>query len=58
MPCEKERFWVEEGLIEQGQLIFGERKERARDLKTGCFGKEDDYVREACLGSSVAVSRL
>jgi len=49
---------VEEGLIEQGRLIFGEGKERARELKVGCVGKEEDYVGETCLGSSVAVKRF
>ena len=28
------------------------------ELKAGCFGKEDDYVGEACLGSGVAVKRF
>ena len=55
MPCEQEGFWVEGDLFEQGRLIFGERRERARELKAGYFGKEDDYVGDACLGSSVAV---
>ena len=48
-------FWFEEGLIEQGRLIFGERRERARELKADCFRKKDDYVGDACLGSSVVV---
>jgi len=42
-------------MIKQGWLVFGERRESGRELKAGCFRKEDDYVGDACLGSSVVV---
>ena len=50
-------FWFEEGLIEQKRLIFGERRERARELKAGVSGRGRVIVgeREMVLGCSVAV---
>jgi len=40
-------FWLEEGFIEQGRLIFGEGRERTRELKAGYFGtRGSNYGRE------------